>query len=424
MTTEKQTTLATIGSRPHTVRVLQRSRENGITTIVLEWREFGARQRKVVATNDTKRETLATAKAQAKALHARLAAGPVAAAPASVQDTAVAVRVTVADVYNSHVALREENWAPNTRKLATEAYAAWAAFAGAETDVRTLTVGTLAQFRAELRRLGRVPANAVRIAQRVKGMFRSAVEAGLLEAHPIATARLKVKQTEAAVEVPEFTPADVEQLLAQIDPRKQTQWRPWAAMMLAAILGPRSDALLRQELANITTSTLTAHDPLAGQHRQNAPHPARRSCRGPRCWWSGSSGSGTGASATPVDGCSRHRSGSRRATTSRGPTPRSGAPWGKACTAAGVTRQPMQAMHAFRRHCANEVLRATGGDLTALSYWIGDKDLRVLQKSYIRNRVTDGPRIAALMNGPRTAPSSPVAAEPAVATTTSSREIE
>ena len=423
MTTEKQTTLATIGSRPHTVRVLQRSRENGITTIVLEWREFGARQRKVVATNDTKRETLATAKAQAKALHARLVAGPVAAAPASVQDTAVAVRVTVADVYNSHVALREENWAPNTRKLATEAYSAWAAFAGAETDVRTLTVGTLAQFRAELRRLGRVPANAVRIAQRVKGMFRSAVEAGLLEAHPIATARLKVKQTEAAVEVPEFTPADVEQLLAQIDPRKQTQWRPWAAMMLAAILGPRSDALLHQELANITTSTSPRTirwpantDKTRRTRTQVLPRAAVLVVRIIRVW---------------------HR---RERYTGRWlfPSPQwkskgDHKPWtyaalwrtlGKACTAAGVTRQPMQAMHAFRRHCANEVLRATGGDLTALSYWIGDKDLRVLQKSYIRNRVTDGPRIAALMNGPRTAPSSPVAAEPAVATTTSSREIE
>lgn len=414
--TEKQTTLATIGSRPHTVRVMQRERENGITTIVLEWRQYGVRQRRVVATNDTKRETVATAKAQAKALHAQLVAGPV---TPTVLPTAPRV-VTAADVYNTHVALHEETWRPNSLKLAREAYRAWSAYVGADADVTSLTVATLAAFRAELRRLGRKPSNAVRIAQRVRGMFRSGAEAGLIAPHAIGTARLTVRKAEQAAPVPEFTPDDAERLVAQFDPRRQTQWRPWAAMMLAAILGPRSAALLQQQWPNIDTASSPrtivwpAHTDKVGRERTQAlPRAAVLVFRIVRVWHRREGYTGTWLFPSPQ-------------WKTKGDLPWTyAALWlalGKACDAAGVTRQPMQAMHAFRRYAANQVLRATGGDLTAVSYWIGDTDLRVLQRSYLRTRADDGAKIAALVNGPRTAPSDPGRTSEPATTSSSSRE--
>lgn len=411
MTTEKQTTLATIGSRPHTVRVLKRERENGITTIVLEWREIGARRREVVALNDTARETIVSAKAKAKALHARLVAGRSAvAAP-------VAVRVvTVADLYNAHVALHEDSWRPNTRKLADEMYRAYSAFVGPAADVATQTVATLAALRQNLRRLGRGPANTVRICQRVKGMYRSGIEAGLLATHPIATARLKTGKGDQAQPVPEFTPDATERIMAQFDPRERSNWRPWALMMLAAILGPRANALLQQEWRNVSlgtsprTITWPAHTDKLGRHRTQAlPRSAVFVLRVVRVW--------------------QHREGyagpllfpSRRLP---GRPYTYAALWvalGKACEDAGVARRPMQALHAFRRYAANEVLRATGGDITAVSYWIGDTDLRVLQQSYLRTRADDGAKIAARLNGPRTAPNTAERAEMAALTTTTQR---
>ncbi len=409
---DKQTTVATFGTRPHTVRVVQRTRENGTTTIMLEWREIGAKRREVVATNDTARETLATAKARAKALNARLVQGIVAGVPTTPTPARVAV-VTVADVYEAQVALRESGWRPNTRRLAADVYRAWAAFEGADADVSTQTVRTLAEFRKDLLRLGREPAQAVRLCQRVRGMYRSAVEAGLLESHPITTARIKSGKSDLATPVPEFSPDDTERLVAAFDPRLRTQWRPWAAMMLAAILGPRANALLRQQWQNIETnqSPRTIYWPAdtdkTGRERTQAlPRAAVLVLRMVRVWHRREQYTGPWLFPSPQ----WKTQGDRKPWTYA-------ALWlslGKACEDAGVERRPMQAMHAFRRFAANQVLRATGGDLTAVSYWLGDTDLRVLQRSYLRTRANDGARIAAALNGPRTVPTpttAPVAAD-------------
>lgn len=398
---DTQTTLATFGTRPHTVRVVQRTRGTSIT-ILLEWRELGVKQRRVVAANDTKRETMASAKAEAKRLAARLVAGelPHATPPVVVPSHAV----TVADVYDAHVALRGNGWRPRTRALEADVYRSWAAFAGRDTDVSTQTVLTLAEFRRELVRLGHVPSASVRHCQRVRGMYRSAIEAGTLATHPIATARLKVAKHEQPAPVPEFTPDETARLVAAFDPRRRTQWRAWGAMMLAAILGPRANALLSQELPNLDMATRTLRwapetDKVGRERFQALPRAAVLVCRIIRVWHAREGYTGRWLFPSPQ----WKTTGDRK-------------PWSyaalwlsltSACAAVGVARRPMQAMHAFRRYAANQVLRATGGDLTAVSYWLGDTDLRVLQRSYLRTRPEDGARIAATLNGPRTVPSVP-----------------
>jgi integrase len=398
--TDTQTTLATFGTRPHTVRVIQRTR-GASSTVLLEWRELGVKQRRVVATNDTKRETIASAKAEAKRLNARLVRGEMPhVAPVVTPPDAV----TVADVYEAHVALREDGWRPRTRELAADVYRAWAAFAGADTDVSTQGVLTLKAFRKELVRLGREPASATRHLQRVRGFYKSAIEAGVLASHPIASARITTAKDEQAVPVPEFSPDETERLVTHFDPRQRTQWRPWAVMMLAAILGPRANALLHQTRDNLDMGTRTlfwpAHTDKVGKERTQAlPRAAVLVLRIVRVWHARESYTGPWLFPSPQ----WKTQGDRKPWTYA-------ALWlslGKACDAVGVSREPMQAMHAFRRYAANTVLRATGGDITAVSYWLGDSDLRVLQRSYLRTRDDDGARIAATLNGPRTVPQTP-----------------
>lgn len=400
MTRDVQTTLFTIGTRPHTVRGVKRDRD-GVTSIVLVYTEHGIKRKKVVAPAWTVRETQLAAKAQAKQLHARLVGGaPRETAPLSLVPARV---VTVAMVYETHVAFREENWAPSTRRLSQESYRHWCAYAGAATDVATLTAGTLALFRAELRRIGREPSNAVRHAQRVRAMFRSVVEAGLLAGHPIATAKLSFRKEDQERPVPEFQPDETARIVACFDPRKRTQWRPWAVMMLAAILGPRVNALLQQTRENVdlTDAPRTIRwpaetDKTRRERVQALPRAAVLVLRVVAVWLRREGYDGPLLFPSPQHA----RRGANLSYTYH-------ALWlslGRACVRAQVPRARRQAMHAFRRYAANQVLRATGGDITAVSYWIGDKDLRVLRKSYLRERAGDGARIARLLSGPHAVP--------------------
>jgi integrase len=411
---DRQTTKATIGARPHTVRVLERVRRTSagvVTSLVLEWREQGQRRRLVIPPAATKREWLATATAQARAVHARL----VAPSPATVAPAVV----TVAQVYEAYVAVRGVAWRPSTRKLAAEAYRAWSAFAGAATDVTSLTGASLATFRAELVRTGRERANAVRVASRVRTMFRTAVEAGVLERHPIATMRLAIGKDDQATPVPEFTPEQAARLVAQLDPRQRTQWRAWAMMMLAGILGPRVTALRLQTWANVDLTRRVVRwapetDKLGRERYQALPRAAVYVLRVVRVWQRRERYDGPLLFPSPQ---------------------KPGAAWtyaalwlalGRAARQAGVVLADRQAMHAWRRYAANEVLRRTGGDLTAVAYWLGDKDLRVLAKSYLRERPEDGRRIAATISGPLATengpPTAPRRDRPVRATTVTSSE--
>jgi hypothetical protein len=55
----------------------------------------------------------------------------------------------------------------------------------------------------------------------------------------------------------------------------------------------------------------------------------------------------------------------------------------KAEKVAGVPHLPLRAMHGFRRR--GEIIKLTG-DIVAAAHFIGDKDLRVVNKSYTKRR--------------------------------------
>ncbi|MCO4098850.1 MAG: hypothetical protein HEQ38_05500 [Gemmatimonas sp.] len=52
---------------------------------------------------------------------------------------------------------------------------------------------------------------------------------------------------------------------------------------------------------------------------------------------------------------------------------------------AGVKRIKYRAMHSLRRMVGGNVLNVTG-DITKVGDWLGDSDVRVLRKSYLRSR--------------------------------------
>jgi hypothetical protein len=76
------------------------------------------------------------------------------------------------------------------------------------------------------------------------------------------------------------------------------------------------------------------------------------------------------------------------------------------CTEAGVTRAKYQSMHSLRRMRGKSVLEATG-DITKVGAWLGDSDVRVLTRSYLRNRPDDLKHVVSGLSLPaRTEPKS------------------
>lgn len=72
--------------------------------------------------------------------------------------------------------------------------------------------------------------------------------------------------------------------------------------------------------------------------------------------------------------------------------------------AAEVPHLELRAAHGLRRMVVNDILEETGGDLEAAAQFIGDKDLKVVRRSYKRVR---GDRLASIaerldksLNGP------------------------
>jgi integrase len=77
---------------------------------------------------------------------------------------------------------------------------------------------------------------------------------------------------------------------------------------------------------------------------------------------------------------------------------------GLLCDEAGVKRAKYQSMHSLRRMRGKSVLEATG-DITKVGAWLGDSDVRVLTRSYLRNRPDDLKHVVADATLPqRTAP--------------------
>ena len=70
-----------------------------------------------------------------------------------------------------------------------------------------------------------------------------------------------------------------------------------------------------------------------------------------------------------------------------------------ACVEAGVAVKPLRAFHGFRRMAARTVLELTG-DVNAAAEWIGDTDLRVVKRGYLKERPESLVRTAALVRMP------------------------
>ena len=278
-------------------------------------------------------------------------------------------------------------------------------FAGRDAYMDTITPETLDDFRKSLRdaRGDRTPrGHAVnQIAEHVKlikQVFAWARERKLIRENLIASYRMKVAKDDTRVVTVEYSHADWQKILGALDHRNSRQWRPYVAILLAGILGPRENALLHLEWKDVDLVDRTVRwdpqwDKLGKERVQPLPRDAVRAFRIAAVWRRRQCHEGPYV-FPPVQRRAKGGTWTAQALTEA---------LHVACGRAGVTEDRYQAMHAFRRMAAGNALELTG-NLKLAGEWIGDTDLRVLAKSYFKHRPEQLRSIANQMSASMGAP--------------------
>lgn len=378
----KRTPIATVGRYPVTVNVYA-IEVRGEPVARVEWRELGARKTKQF--HGAKRDRENMAKAFAQGTVDRLQ-GVAVVAPR---------RVTVADLWDAYLTANAPDWRPKTIILAKARWKAFALHTDPMTYADLIQPAHLDGFRKMLLEVDTkrgVPMARNQVAhhiQLVKAVWRFARQRQMLRENPLAEYAVKKGRDYEAMKVAEFTPGDWAKILGALNYRTSHGWRPWAAIALDGLLAPRSRAMLnlRWSDVDLTARAVTWRGELdkVGRTRvQPLPRDAVRVLRICKAW--GMREGGGSPYVFP---------GRQLRTT--------GKPWTysalndalhKATRRAGLEPVKFRAMHGLRRMVAGNVLSLTG-DITKVGLWLGDTDVRVMQRSYLRDRPEDAAAMVA-----------------------------
>lgn len=359
--------IAKLGSHGRTVRVFEEG-----PLVRVQWREAASRRTESwPATASGRKEARAYAKGVEERLARRAPEAPRA--------------VTVGELGEAFVLAHPvpETWRPKTRATFDARWKVWLAFATRERRIDTVTPETLDRFRAAMRAEDYAVNQIANHVQMVKAVWRFAKERKLLAENQIADYRMKLSRDQRKAEIPEWTPAECERILAELSPRKSTGWRAFVAIVLDALLGGRSNALLALEWRDVDLTRRVLRwrpelDKLARDREQPLPREAVYALRVAAVWRRRIGYTGPfilpGAQARTRDRKPWTYQALNQALHEAHARAFPGAPW-----------VPYRAMHGFRRMNVNNVLKLTG-DLAKAGQWIGDTDLRTLAKSYVRAR--------------------------------------
>lgn len=344
----------------------------------VEWRELG--QRKTQTFRGSKRDRERAALAFAEGTAERLKGGEVEAPK----------RATVGDLWTAYLTAHAPDWRAKTLQLARSRWSVFTLHVSPLTWADLIQPETLDAWRVEL--LGRnrkktgEPMARNQVAhhiQLVKAVWRFARQRKLIRENVLADYAVKKGRDYQALEVPEYTAAEWASLLAQLDYRDSRQWRPWAAIALDGMLATRSRALLSLRWSDVDLSRRVVTwrgetDKLGRTRVQPLPRDAVFALRVCRVWARRQGYAGDYV-FYGVQARSRHTHWTYAALNQQ---------LHNAADRANLKRVPYKAMHSLRRMAGGNVLALTG-DITKVGDWLGDTDVRVLRRSYLRSRPDD-----------------------------------
>ena len=359
------------------------------TQVVVRWRERGLRKSKAF---DHSAHGKRHAKAFAQGTHERLAAG---AAP-------TAERITLDDLYRRYTLAKGPTWRDKTKRNERVRWAYFAACVGANTYADLVTAETLDDVADRLSKKGGargvpiVPNQVRAILSNVTRVFRWAKQRRLLADNPLSDYKAPFGKDDRALDIDEFSPDEAGRLMTHLQASDPRRWRAHVACRIAGTQGPRVNALLRSrnddyDLVARTVRWRREFDKLGRERVQPLTRDAVAAVRIARLWRRRIGYTGTYL-LPPV-----------KATRRTADLPLGYAGLVRllhiACEEAGVEIKAWRGMHGFRRMAARTVLELTG-DINAAAEWIGDTDLRVVKKSYLKERPESLANTAALIRMP------------------------
>lgn len=369
-----RTAIATMGRYGATVNVFA-VQLNGEAVARVEWRELG--QRKTRTFRGPKRDREAMAKAFAEGTAERLRGGEVVAPK----------RYSVGELWGLYLTAQSVDWRPKTLLLAKARWRVFTEHVDPRTFADLVQPETLDTWRQALlttntAKTGKPMARnqVAHHIQTVKAVWAWAKHRKLLRDNPLHEYAVRKGRDYAPLEVPEYTPAEWGRILATFNYRDARQWRPWAAIALDGLLAPRSNALLKLEWDDVDLDRRVIRwrgelDKVGRTREQPLPRDAVKVLRICRLWARKQDYTGAYVFYGVQE---RTRQGHWTYSALNGQLH-------KAADAAKVGRVKYRAMHGLRRMAGGNVLAATG-DITKVGDWLGDTDVRVLRKSYLRHR--------------------------------------
>lgn len=391
-----RTRIAEYGLRKSGARALVfRQAVRGVPRTIVEWRE--GERRKTESFPDTA-EGRRHAKHYAQGVVERLSAR-----------RTQKERLTLTQVFDRYVLAHAEAWREKTRVNEVRRWRYFAEAVGPHTFADLVTEDTLDEVRRALRavrsaraKTGIAPAQVAAILGNVKRVFKFAAKRKYLDHDPLASYTIRKAKDERPMNVAEFPPDEAARVIARFSPKDSRRWRAWVVATLAANQGTRVAAILKAHDADFdlggrprVVTWRAINDKLGRERVQPLTRDAVHAVRVARVWRARLGY--TGRYLVPAV-----RQGRRAQDL----------PWSYAalhrlvCEAeleAGVPHRPFRAMHGFRRMAGGNVLEATG-DINAVGEWLGDVDLRVVKKSYLKERPDRLADLAAKLSTPRTSP--------------------
>lgn len=320
---------------------------------------------------------------------------------------------TVREVWDLYVLAEWDNKRKTTHKNYKGRWRQFEAFFGAHRPASELTREHLDVFRKELRKLGREVNQIGHIIDTVKRVWKWAIDRDLIPPSKVATYTFKIGKDEKRLEVPEYTREEATKILAQFDPRDAQRWRPWVATYLLAFAGPRQRAALHLEWRDVDfaarTVTWRAELDKTGRRRvQPLPDVVIAALRVAYGWRLAMGYTGPFVFFRPAKAVRQFSRGRLYVRQRRVATAKAAAdtPWTYSAynarlrdaeRDAGVPHVKYRAAHGFRRLVLGDALDATG-NLVEAGRYIGDTDVRVLAKSYVRDRPEQLRGVAELLN--------------------------
>lgn len=384
--------------------------------IVVAWTEQGARKRQSWLDGGDARQTAAAFAQGIADRLARLAAGHV-VAPAP-------VALTVRQLWQAYAAAEFDHLRARTQLRYRERWDAFELFVGTTMRADQVTRAHLDGFKLALRKKGHVATQIGRYLSTVRQVYRWGIDNDRVagpHAPKVLTYRFKRAKEDKVIEVGEFTPDEARQLLAYFDPRNARRWRPYVATYVFAFAGPRANAALALEWRDVdfVARTVTWRPELDKQGKlrvQPVPDEVMDALYVAYGWALADGYAGPFVFFRPGMATIERDRRKPRAYVSQRRAARVATlvdkpyTYGalnvaltKAQKAVGITPQAYRSTHGFRRLVVGNLLAATGS-LEQAGQYVGDIDLRVLRKSYAKDRPEELRRLADLSAAALTTP--------------------